>query len=307
MRCTLARRSEPRILISFPVVVRGFDAQRRPFSVNAETCDISANGACLQGIGNLLEAGSKIELEFKDRSAWYRVQWVMKNGSALTSRAGVRCLERKYIWNIPEKPWEPDVYNQNEPIAQRTYDSSIPAGGRERRKYPRRACRLDAQIALPDSTSPARGTITDISLNGCYVEMLSPLPIDTPIGLAFSVDGDIVRIKGQVRTSQVSFGMGVAFTGMSPEDYERLRKFAPAPAAVPSGSNGNSHTSDDLRATEAATRSATAANASSSPARQSDDSTARTLETVIRALIRKGVLSREDLVQEYEKVQTTNR
>lgn len=303
----MARRSEPRILISFPVVVRGFDGQRRPFSVNAETCDISANGACLQGVGNLLEAGSKIELEFKDRSAWYRVQWVMKNGSALTSRAGVRCLERKYIWNIPETPWEPDVYNQNEPIAQRTYDSSIPGGERERRKYPRRACRLDAQIALPDSTSPARGTITDISLNGCYVEMLSPLPIDTPIGLAFSVDDAIVRIKGKVRTSQVSFGMGVAFTGVSPEDYERLRKFAPAPAAAPSGSNGNSHTSDDSRMAEAATRSATAPNVSRSPARHSDGTTARTLETVIRVLIRKGVLSAEDLADEFARAQVAKR
>lgn len=46
-------------------------------------------------------------------------------------------------------------------------------------------------------------------------------------------------------------------------------------------------------------------NASTSLARQSDDATA--FEVVIRALIRKAVLSREDLVQEFEKVQTANR
>jgi len=299
----LARRSEPRIIIAFPVVVRGFDAQRRPFSVKAETCDISANGACLQGVGNLIEAGSKIEVEFRDRSAWYRVQWIRKNGSDATTRAGLRCLERKYIWNVPQKTWEADAYNQNEPIAQRTYDSSIPGGGRERRKYPRRACRIEAQISSPDSASLARGTITDISLNGCYVEMLSPLPIDTAIVLAFNLDDAPLRVNGKVRTSQVSFGMGVAFTGMSPEDYERVRNFAPAAPAASSGSNRSSHNAGEPRAADGASRSAGAPNPCRSLAPQSD-STARTLETVIRALIRKGVLSPEDLAQEFAKVQT---
>ncbi|MGH9733052.1 MAG: PilZ domain-containing protein [Candidatus Acidiferrales bacterium] len=303
----MARRSEPRITISFPVIVRGFDAQRRPFSVNAETCDISAGGACLQGLSSLVEAGSRIELQFRDRSVWYRVQWVRKNGPDMSGRAGVRCLERKYIWNIPQKPWEPDVYNQNEPIAQRIYDSSIPGGGRERRQYPRRACRIEAQISASDSASLARGTITDISLNGCYVELLSPLPVDSAIVLAFNLDNATLHINGRVRTSQMSFGMGVSFTGMSPEDLQRLRKFAPAPVAAPSGSNGTSHTSVDSRSAETATHLANAPNASTSLARQSDVSTARTLEVVIRVLIRKGVLSREDLVQEFEKVQTANR
>lgn len=303
----MARRSEPRTLISFPVVVRGFDAQQRPFSVNAETCDISVNGACLQGLGSLIEAGSRIELQFRDRSAWYRVQWVRKAGPGASGRAGVRCLERKYIWNIPQKPWEPDVYNQNEPIARRTYNSSIPGGGRERRKYPRRACRVEVQISAADSASLARGTITDISLNGCYVELLSPLPVDSAIVLAFNLDDGTLHINGRVRTSQMSFGMGVSFTGMSPEDLERLRKFAPAPVAGSSGSNGTQHAAADTRTAEAASRPANTPNASTSLVRHSDAATAQTLEVVIRALIRKGVLSREDLVQEYEKVQTANR
>lgn len=291
-------------MISFPVVVRGFDAQRRPFSVRAETCDISANGACLQGVSGLIEPGSKVELEFKDRSAWYRVQWVKKNGSDLASRAGVRCLERKYIWDIPQKPWEPDVFNQNEPIAQRTYDTSIPGGGRERRRYPRRACRIEAQISASDSASLARGTITDISLNGCYIEMLSPLPVDTAISLTFNLDDVPLRANGKVRTSQVSFGMGVAFTGMSPEDYERLRNFAPAAPAASAGSNGTSHSAGKHLTAQSAIRPAGDSNGSRPPATRPDDSTARTLDTVIRALIRKGLLSPDDLAREFEKVQT---
>jgi hypothetical protein len=305
----LARRSEPRITISFPVVVRGFDAQRKPFSVNAETCDISATGACVQGLGGLVEPGSKIELEFQNQSAWYRVQWVRQNGSAATGRAGMRCLEKKYIWNVPQKPWELDRYSQNEPIAQRTYDSSIAAGGRERRKYPRRACRLDAQISMPDSTSHLRGTITDISMNGCYVEMLSPLPVDTLIGLAFGLEGAMLHASGKVRTSQVSFGMGVAFTGMGPEDYEHLRKFAPPKAAAPLTVESRPATGPvEVPASPAESSTASAPNGGSrSPAAPSDASVARALEALIRALIRKGVLSREDLVEEFEKVQMAKR
>lgn len=304
----MARRSEPRTIISFPVVVRGFDAQRRPFSLRAETCDISASGACIRGIGNLVEPGSKIELEFGDRSAWFRVQWVRKNGSGATNRAGLRCLERKYIWSVPQRPWEPDAYNQNEPIAQRTYDRSVPSGGRERRKYPRRTCRLEVQIATPDSASLARGTITDVSLNGCYVEMFSPLPIDTAVTLAFNVDNAILRVNGKVRTSQTSFGMGVAFTGLSPEDYERLRMFAPAGPTAPAASNGTSGgTSAGAPTSAGIPGHNNVAGAAKSPAEQSDAATARTLEAVIRALVRKGVLSREDLTQEIEKVQSARR
>jgi hypothetical protein len=306
----LARRSEPRITISFPVVVRGFDAQRKPFSVNAETCDISATGACVQGLGNLVEPGSKIELEFQDQSAWYRVQWVRQNGSAATGRAGMRCLEKKYIWNVPQKPWELDRYNQNEPIAQRAYDSSITAGGRERRKYPRRACRLDAQISTPDSTSPLRGTITDISMNGCYVEMLSPLPVDALIGLAFALEGAILHANGKVRTSQVSFGMGVAFTGMSPEDYEQLRKFAPPANAAKAPTVESSPAAAPVRvpAPPAPPSAASGPNGGTRPpAGPSEPSVSRALEAVIRALIRKGVLSREDLAEEFEKVRMAKR
>jgi hypothetical protein len=37
----MGRRNEQRIAISFPVVVHGFDLRGNPFTVNAETFDIS--------------------------------------------------------------------------------------------------------------------------------------------------------------------------------------------------------------------------------------------------------------------------
>src|SRR5580704_7894912 len=44
----MGRRSEQRIAISFPVIVTGFDSQGSPFTITAETQDISCTGACLR-------------------------------------------------------------------------------------------------------------------------------------------------------------------------------------------------------------------------------------------------------------------
>jgi hypothetical protein len=97
----VGRRSEPRIAISFPVVVRGFDAQGRRFRVNAETRDISTSGASLEGLIGLVAPGNKIEIEFREQAAWYQVKWVGKNGSSRAGRVGVHSMDGKYIWNVP--------------------------------------------------------------------------------------------------------------------------------------------------------------------------------------------------------------
>jgi hypothetical protein len=74
-------RSEPRTAISFPVVVPGFDPQRRRFSVSAQTRDISGSGASLEGINHLVQQGKKIEID-----SWYGVERVDKNGTPRARR-----------------------------------------------------------------------------------------------------------------------------------------------------------------------------------------------------------------------------
>jgi hypothetical protein len=69
-----------------------------PFEVTTETLDISNSGACLKGLNGFIEPGKKIEIEFRDQKAWFRVRWVGKIGSLRAGRVGVRCLEpAKYI------------------------------------------------------------------------------------------------------------------------------------------------------------------------------------------------------------------
>jgi hypothetical protein len=109
----MGRRSEPRTAISFPVVVRGFDSHGSPFAASTETCDVSSTGASIKGLEGLVESGHKIEIEFNDQKAWFRVQWVGKNGSGKAGQIGVRCLERKYIWGVPPRTWDRDSFGES--------------------------------------------------------------------------------------------------------------------------------------------------------------------------------------------------
>lgn len=305
----MGRRSEPRIAISFPVIVRGFDLQRLRFSVNAQTRDISGSGASLEGINHLVQPGKKIEIEFGTQSAWYTAEWVGEDGSSRAGRVGVRCLEKKYIWNVPAKPWERDVYRQDA-APQNQASAAVHLERDERRMYPRRACRLEVQISTPGSTSHARGTVTDICLNGCYVEMFAPLPLDSVVELEIDLEGKDLRPTGRVRSSQTSFGMGVAFTRLSPGDLQRLREFAPpdatgieAVAAVVVQSQAPAQEVPETRREESNSPAAVHAIAPAKPnGTEGDAALGRALEAVVRALLRKGILSQEDLAEEFEKV-----
>jgi hypothetical protein len=151
-----------------------------------------------------------------------------------------------------------------------------------------------------------RGTVTDISLNGCYVEMLSPLPLDSAVELAFKIEDSTLHVSGKVRTSQMSFGMGVVFTSMSPVDFELLRAFAP-PAASPTKKGGSAQVdlkepAPETQQQKGNSRCPHPASSERAAGEGGDAETARAPEAVVRALLRKGILSREELAQEFEKV-----
>lgn len=63
--------------------------------------------------------------------------------------------------------------------------------------------------------------------------MLSPLPVDSTIHLSLNLGTSTLHMSGKVRSSQMGLGMGVSFTGMGPEDFEKLRRFVPPIADAP--------------------------------------------------------------------------
>jgi hypothetical protein len=305
----MGRRSEQRIVIAFPVVVSGFDTRGSPFTITAETRDISSTGACLKGLDHIVEKGKKIEIERQDQRAWFRVQWVGNGTGPNSGNIGVRCLEPgKYIWGVQPKAFEPDNYEPPSPDAQAaqpgSYGSSAPSGwaGGERRQFSRRVCRIDVQVALAGQSVQIPASVTDISLGGCYIEMLAPLPVGTILDLTLNPGDTTMHATGKVRSSQAGFGMGISFTGLGPEDFEKLRKFAPPESGVPESALVPS------RLPPAPLPGRSRGNApppASAPAAIADPAlnraaTAEVFEAVVRILFRKGILSQAELSEELE-------
>jgi hypothetical protein len=299
----MGRRSEQRIAISFPVIVRGFDSQEKPFTITTQTHDVSFTGTSLHGLNGVAHPGMKLEIESRDQKVWYRAQWVGEDGSSRSGQVGVRCLEQgKYIWGVAPKEWEPDTYDPSKPFDHQTppvWSAPTPWKGPEKRQFARHVCRIETQIAIGNDQVGQSGTLADISHGGCYVEMSPPLPLQTPIELSFNVGETPLRVSREVRSSQPAMGLGVSFTGMSPDNFEALRRFAP-PVTLPAPLSIVQPRMSGQRA-PSGPHSEAQANSISLPA------TEETLEAVVRLLLRKGLLTRSDLTEEMEKLKSVRR
>ncbi|HTP44205.1 MAG TPA: PilZ domain-containing protein [Candidatus Acidoferrum sp.] len=299
----MGRRSEQRIAFRVPILVRGKDSRGSPFVITAQVMDITATGASLNGLKGIADVGSKIEIEYQGRKAMYRIQWLGRVGTPRSGQAGVKCLEPgNYIWGVPLAEWAPDTFDPYlaEPPASApvgTIDALVAphASGLERRRFPRVSCRIEANVTEESSGMNLPVKVTDISLGGCYVEMLAPLPLNSSVELTMDTAHGAIQARGKVITAQTGMGMGIAFAAVSPEDFERLRAIAP-PAPRPAERES------------AKPRPAAASAASSNGgvvsrrASQIGPSTQEVLESIVRILLRKGILTEEEMAEEFEKL-----
>ena len=93
-----------------------------------------------------------------------------------------------------------------------------------RRVEHRFPCKLGAEVYRLGTSVPNRCTLSDISENGCYVEMPSPLPGQSGVEILVRTTEVKVKIRGQVLATHPGFGMGVRFNfGDSVEREEVLR------------------------------------------------------------------------------------
>ena len=102
--------------------------------------------------------------------------------------------------------------------------ASAPKKAEERRRFPRVPCRIDAKVCIAGSENWLRGTVSDIRVGGCYVEMISPLPVDAPVELVLAAAGTETHCRGVVRNSDTPFGMGIAFMKLNEDQREKLKQ-----------------------------------------------------------------------------------
>jgi len=87
---------------------------------------------------------------------------------------------------------------------------------RERRRTPRYVFFASAELLEEKSEVRVASRVSELSLNGCYLDMMNPFPKDTQVLLRIWTDEKIFQTKGRVIYSQPNMGAGVAFLDVEP-------------------------------------------------------------------------------------------
>ena len=107
---------------------------------------------------------------------------------------------------------------------------------KERRQSPRLRCSGSAEIRTEGNDVRMWGTVTDVSLHGCYVEMNTTFPVDSKVDLVLKSFGIKIEASGTVRASYPFLGMGICFAALEPVQHRQLKQLLAALAgrsAVP--------------------------------------------------------------------------
>ena len=94
----------------------------------------------------------------------------------------------------------------------------------ERRRYPRVRATIPVELICAGK-SPMRTATDEISLCGCYIEMMFTIDVGTKLGLVFSRNEERVGAKGMVVTKHPQVGNGIDFINMEPESRLRLGEY----------------------------------------------------------------------------------
>jgi PilZ domain len=90
-----------------------------------------------------------------------------------------------------------------------------------------RRCPFVAGVDVTDLQSGTRlsGRTSELGLGGCYVDVLNPFPQGAEVQLKMVRDQGTFEAKGKVVYCDPKFGMGLAFSEMTPADRAVLENW----------------------------------------------------------------------------------
>jgi PilZ domain len=106
-----------------------------------------------------------------------------------------------------------------------------------RRQSPRLRCSGSVEFRAEGADVRTWGTLTDISLHGCHVDMNVTVPVNTRVYLVLKSCGFRIQAPGWVRNSIPSLGMGICFAEIDPAHALSLKQLL---AALPGAGVSNS-------------------------------------------------------------------
>jgi hypothetical protein len=100
----------------------------------------------------------------------------------------------------------------------------------KQRCEPRYPFIADAELLEESSGARMSSRTSDLSLNGCYVDTINPLPDGTLVHLRIFNETHAFEAPATVVHSQTFLGMGMKFREVHPESAEVLRLWLPESA-----------------------------------------------------------------------------
>ena len=119
---------------------------------------------------------------------------------------------------------------------------------KERRGSPRIRCSGSVELRAQGKNVRKWGTLTDISLHGCYVELNDTYSVDTKVDLVMKSFGIRIVAPGTVCTSYPFLGMGICFGEIKPEESVHLKQLIDALAGHHSAPPDRGHAREEHEA-----------------------------------------------------------
>ncbi|HEX4488913.1 MAG TPA: PilZ domain-containing protein [Terriglobales bacterium] len=194
------------------VVVRiwGMNALGKAFSQSAYARNLLLDGALLSGVDHALTPSDTIGVQYKDKKARCRVVSTRDAGLPQKIQVEVRLVQGQ------ECPWAQHV---SAAPAKR----SLPNVPNSKRRFERLRIPFPMEVRDDRGGTAMQTSPSDVSGRGCYIESLVPLPLGTNLVVTFWLDMDKIVTPASVRTSDPGVGMGIEFTGLSPQNQDRLQ------------------------------------------------------------------------------------
>jgi CheY-like chemotaxis protein len=234
------RRRKPRVPLYGPVSIAYGTSENVP----ANLVDVSEEGVAIRS-ERALAPSCKVYFEFKlpDHTSSVRlageVVW-----TDFTGRVGLQFakvpkssqqildgwLRENLFRQLEAGTVPPDELEAASTPAFELVGSGLETAG-NRRVQSRLSCRMGAEVYALGSKVPQHCNLIDISIGGCYVEIISPFPPGTTIDIIVRTENLKARLKGKVRSAHMGYGMGVEFVLNGPSDREQVKKLMERQAA----------------------------------------------------------------------------
>jgi hypothetical protein len=206
----MGKRKEPRKEVQVPVRIFGTDRDGAVFSQKVVTVNVSRSGVELAAVQAHLALDEIIGLTYGSNRVHFRVKWVAQPGTPKAGHVGLLSISpEKPLWDFPLPAGSSDAYQ--------------PAQA-ERRRHPRFRCQNSVEMHVHNGPS-FWGTVADLSVGGCYVEMPLPLDLGTRVKIGIWFDQGKAWAEAEVAHSTPGFGVGIRFTEISEQNLELIRLF----------------------------------------------------------------------------------